>query len=212
MISQKSSHQLIHINHLLNTDFESTSKQLIIKYDVIETLFGLLNIAWTSQGVCHLSFSQGLTQFVRQLSRDWCFSKLEPTNLDNSIKQFIFGIFEGNQVSQKSHLKPPVTLPVFIKATKFQLTVWQNLLRVPYGHTCSYADLARFIGNPLAVRAVGKTLSQNRLAILIPCHRVIRTDSKLGGYRWGLSNKFKLIEWERNNTNQNLRNKSDSRK
>jgi AraC family transcriptional regulator of adaptative response/methylated-DNA-[protein]-cysteine methyltransferase len=89
-----------------------------------------------------------------------------------------------------------VDLPMDIQATAFQWRVWEELRRIPFGSTRSYQEIAKAIGNPTAVRAVARACASNRLALVIPCHRVIREDKSMGGYRWGLERKRKLLQRE----------------
>src|SRR5690606_18491175 len=88
-------------------------------------------------------------------------------------------------------------LPLDIRGTAFQRRVWQALRRIPVGETVSYAELARRIGAPSAVRAVARACASNPLALVVPCHRVVRTDGSLSGYRWGVERKRELLERER---------------
>jgi AraC family transcriptional regulator of adaptative response/methylated-DNA-[protein]-cysteine methyltransferase len=88
-------------------------------------------------------------------------------------------------------------LPLDIQGTQFQLKVWKALLRIPPGAVASYGEVARQIGRPRAVRAVASACAANRIAVFIPCHRVIRGDGSLGGYRWGLARKRALLDRER---------------
>lgn len=85
---------------------------------------------------------------------------------------------------------------IFNKGTLFQQKVWTELLNIPKGQTRTYEDVARAIGNPKAVRAVGTAIGKNNLAVIVPCHRVIKKDGSLGGYRWGIDRKKKLLERE----------------
>jgi O-6-methylguanine DNA methyltransferase len=89
------------------------------------------------------------------------------------------------------------TVPIIVRGTPFQETVWQELLRIPFGETRSYADVARAIGSPAASRAVGAANGQNRICILIPCHRVIASGGNIGGYGGGLDRKRFLLDLER---------------
>jgi len=89
-----------------------------------------------------------------------------------------------------------VDLPLDIRATAFQWRVWEELRRIPLGQTRSYQEIAEAIGKPKAVRAVARACAGNHVALVIPCHRVIREDAQLGGYRWGLERKRKLLETE----------------
>lgn len=88
-------------------------------------------------------------------------------------------------------------LPLLLIGTNFQIKVWEALMRIPYGHTVSYQDLAHAIGNPGAVRAVGSANGRNPISYLIPCHRVLRKSGALGGYHWGLARKQAMLAFER---------------
>ena len=91
---------------------------------------------------------------------------------------------------------PRIDLPLDIRATAFQRLVWEQLQRIPAGETYSYTEVAKGIGQEKAVRAVARACASNPVALVIPCHRVIREDKSLGGYRWGLERKKKLLERE----------------
>ena len=91
-----------------------------------------------------------------------------------------------------------LTLPLDIRGTAFQQQVWQALRAIPPGETRSYQQIATAIGNPKAVRAVAGACAANKLAIIIPCHRVVREDGSLSGYRWGVSRKAALLDFEKN--------------
>jgi AraC family transcriptional regulator of adaptative response/methylated-DNA-[protein]-cysteine methyltransferase len=95
--------------------------------------------------------------------------------------------------------KPTTPVPVDLRGTAFQAKVWESLRRIPPGETRSYADVARDIGEPSAARAVGSACGANPVALVVPCHRVVRADGGLGGYRWGLAVKQELLDIERNN-------------
>ena len=92
---------------------------------------------------------------------------------------------------------PPVSLPLDIQATAFQRRVWEALQQIPYGETRSYGDVARAVGAPSATRAVANACAANPVALVIPCHRVIRADGEVGGYRWGTERKRALLRLER---------------
>jgi AraC family transcriptional regulator, regulatory protein of adaptative response / methylated-DNA-[protein]-cysteine methyltransferase len=93
--------------------------------------------------------------------------------------------------------EPKLDLPLDIRSTAFQRQVWEQLRAIPYGQTVSYGAVAKALGKPGAVRAVGRACATNPVALVIPCHRVVREDQSLGGYRWGLERKQKLIDRER---------------
>ena len=115
---------------------------------------------------------------------DWHLTK---TGFSDCIKQ-LDEYFEGKLQTFSLNLSP--------QGTAFQRQVWDALLQIPYGETRSYQDIARTIGNPKAVRAVGGSNARNPIAIVIPCHRVIQQSGALGGYRWGLDVKRKVQAWE----------------
>lgn len=110
--------------------------------------------------------------------------KLNNSNVAQQIREYLSGNRQDFDVKLN------------LKGTSFQLTVWQALQTIPYGQTATYQDIANKIGQPNAVRAVANAVGANPIAILIPCHRVIRSDGSLGGYKWGVENKKYLIELE----------------
>ena len=93
-------------------------------------------------------------------------------------------------------LEPRLDLPVDVQATAFQRRVWEELRNIPYGNTRTYSQIARAIGQPKANRAVARACATNPVSVVIPCHRVVRADGHLGGYRWGLNRKQTLIAQE----------------
>jgi AraC family transcriptional regulator of adaptative response/methylated-DNA-[protein]-cysteine methyltransferase len=119
------------------------------------------------------------------------YSAAEINRTDASLNKPItelLNYLEGRQ--------PVLDLPLDIRATAFQWQVWSNLRTIPYGETRSYSEVASQLGQPKAVRAVARACATNPVALVIPCHRVIREDKSLGGYRWGLERKKKLLENE----------------
>jgi AraC family transcriptional regulator, regulatory protein of adaptative response / methylated-DNA-[protein]-cysteine methyltransferase len=96
--------------------------------------------------------------------------------------------------------EPHFDLPLDLQATAFQRRVWQELQRIPHGTTRTYSQVARALGHPRAVRAVARACATNPVSIVVPCHRVIRGDGNLAGYRWGLSRKEQLLEQERSSS------------
>jgi AraC family transcriptional regulator, regulatory protein of adaptative response / methylated-DNA-[protein]-cysteine methyltransferase len=98
--------------------------------------------------------------------------------------------------------EPQLDLPLDIRSTAFQRQVWEQLRAIPYGQTVSYGEVAKALGKPGAVRAVGRACATNPVALVIPCHRVVREDRSLGGYRWGLERKQQLLDRERATTDE----------
>jgi AraC family transcriptional regulator of adaptative response/methylated-DNA-[protein]-cysteine methyltransferase len=99
-------------------------------------------------------------------------------------------------VDHLSDKSPHIDLPLDIRSTAFQRQVWEQLRKIPPGQTYSYSEVAKAIGQEKAVRAVARACATNPVALVIPCHRVIRGDKSLGGYRWGLERKRKLLQSE----------------
>lgn len=113
------------------------------------------------------------------------------TSLIKNTKQQLDEYFAGK--------RKKFDIPIKLEGTDFQIKVWKELLKIPYGETCSYLDIAKRIGNPKASRAVGMANNKNKIIIIVPCHRVIGSNKKLVGYACGLDVKEKLLELEREN-------------
>src|SRR6185369_13628199 len=96
--------------------------------------------------------------------------------------------------------RPHLRLPLDVQATAFQWRVWQELQKIPYGSTRTYGDIAEAIGRPTAARAVARACATNPVSVVIPCHRVVRENGALGGYRWGLARKRALLDQEQNSS------------
>lgn len=165
----------------------------VIHYACRKTAIGFMLMAATKRGVCAVQFGDNEAQLLSQLKAE--FPKAEfivgaPQNapeLDLWIKAL-------DQHISQSAARPD--LPLDIKGSAFQLAVWQFLLSIKEGHVFSYAEVAKQIGKPKAARAVGSACGKNRIAVLIPCHRVLKSDGGLGGYRWGLDRKRALLDKE----------------
>ena len=176
------------------TPTSQTAGAPILTYGVAESLFGLCFVGLIEQGVCTLSFieKKEIRASVEDLCSRWPMMVLEQD--DKRIKSVVKDIF-GETHSTKS-------VDVILEGTDFQIQVWEALLSVPLGKTVSYADIARTIKSPKAVRAVGTACGSNQVAFLIPCHRIIGSQGKLGGYRWGIEKKKKILAWEAQITTQ----------
>ncbi len=157
----------------------------------IRTATGPLIVGTREETVCLLEFSERrmLETQLRTLRRRLHAVLLPGSNrLVTALQKQLDEYFSGK--------RREFTLPLSYPGTPFQEKVWSQLRRIPYGSTCSYKDLARAVGHPLAVRAVGTANGMNRLAILIPCHRVVNANGELGGYGGGLWRKRLLLDLE----------------
>lgn len=151
----------------------------------VETTLGPMLVAATEKGVCCLSFGEG-EQELRE--------RFPQADLQQGGEHFQMLLDEV--VAQVETPGRPHNIPLDVQGTAFQEAVWQELRKIPEGETRSYADIAAAIGNPRAVRAVGSANGANNVAVLIPCHRVVRSDGTMGGYAYGLEIKKKLLAKE----------------
>lgn len=162
----------------------------VIRFAVAQCPLGALLVAASPRGVCAIALDDDADALVRELQRR--FPAAELVGGDRQFEQWVARIV-GFVESPGGKLD----LPLDIRGTAFQRRVWQALRRIPVGETVSYAELARRIGAPSAVRAVARACASNPLALVVPCHRVVRTDGSLSGYRWGVERKRELLERER---------------
>jgi len=156
-----------------------------IRWGVAETDFGPLLVAATERGICRVAFEAD----AGILREHFPNARIEQGG------EALEGLL-ADAVDYVTAPTPKMTLPLDVRGTAFQQAVWRELSRIPPGETLSYAALAARAGNPNAVRAVGSACGANPVAVLIPCHRAVRTDGSLGGYAWGLSIKEKLLARE----------------
>lgn len=157
----------------------------VIRYVIAESALGPLLIAATDKGVCRLTFGEDEGALRRR------FPNAEIRLDDGTIAPWVEGALRAIEAPSEA---PEV--PVDVRGTAFQEAVWRELRRIPAGETRSYADIAAAVGQPGAVRAVGTANGSNPVSVLVPCHRVIRSDGSLGGYGGGLDNKKKLLSAE----------------
>lgn len=165
-----------------------------ISYAYADTPLGVLMIAATDRGLCFVQFGDNARALVSRLAREYPGADLQPRDL---AKDRAFAAWMRSLIAYLEDGRPRAALPVDLQGTAFQLKVWNYLRRIPAGQVKSYAEVARAIGKPKAVRAVGSACARNRVGLVVPCHRVIRGDGGLGGYRWGLERKRTLIDRER---------------
>jgi AraC family transcriptional regulator of adaptative response/methylated-DNA-[protein]-cysteine methyltransferase len=151
----------------------------------VETTLGPMMVAATDKGVCCLSFGEGEAELRGR------FPKAELQQGGDDFQKLL-----GDVVAQVETPARPHNIPLDVQGTAFQEAVWQELRKIPEGETRSYADIAAAIGKRTAVRAVGSANGANHVAVLIPCHRVVRSDGTMGGYAYGLEIKQLLLEKE----------------
>lgn len=167
-----------------------------ITYVTVETALGQMTIGATDRGICFLQFGDAEEELVEALRKEYPQAKVEAMGQEQD-PQFRAWMGAIAKYLARQGGTAPHNLPLDIRATAFQMRVWNYLQTIPAGEVQSYGEVASGIGQPAAVRAVARACASNTVAIVIPCHRVIRGTGELGGYRWGLARKRALIDLER---------------
>lgn len=168
-------------------EFKNGGESLKISYEFAATPFGIVCVASTDKGICHLEFTETETEGLSALTKRFPGAELQPgTAIDHPAAIAFFQRDWNNAEKIRLHLK----------GTEFQLKVWQALLQIPSGALSSYGKLAETFGNPGASRAIGTAIGDNPVAFIIPCHRVIQSGGQPGGYHWGIPRKNAMIAWE----------------
>ena len=162
---------------------------IVIHYTIVACGLGQLLVAGTERGICAIRLGDSDETLEESLRQE--FSAAEILRDDA-----VLSTWAENVVQHLEGRHPQLNLPLDIRATAFQMRVWRELRAIPYGSTRSYGEIATAIGQPSATRAVARACATNPVAVVIPCHRVVRGDRSLGGYRWGIDRKRKLLEQE----------------
>ena len=169
---------------------------IAIRYTTVACPLGRVLVAATERGLCAVRIGASDAALLRELREE--FPRASVTRVDAGRDEWLSSIVAriARQFDGKSDGGQPLP-PLDIAATAFQWRVWNALTRIPAGQTRSYGEIARAIGAPKAARAVGRACGSNRLALIVPCHRVVREDGTPGGWRWGAARKQKLLDRER---------------
>lgn len=163
---------------------------LDIAYTVFDSPLGQVLIAASARGLCKISLGASARALERELRDEFAAAACRRDDrLLKNYRQKLQRYLDGGN--------PDLTLPLDIRATAFQRKVWNILRGIPYGETRSYSEIAATAGVPSAVRAVARAIATNPVALVIPCHRAVRKDGALAGYRWGIARKRRLLESER---------------
>src|SRR5690606_16790712 len=168
-------------------EFKNGGSKLHITYDFHSSPFGNILVANTTKGICHMAFftdqDEAFSALIEKFPK--ATYQVKTTTSQQNALQFFHQNY-GELEAVKLHLR----------ATDFQLKVWEALLKIPLGELSTYGKLANQIGNPKASRAVGTAIGSNPVAFLIPCHRVIQSTGAIGGYKWETPRKTAIIGWE----------------
>jgi len=165
-----------------------------IAYALRTSTLGLLLMAATDRGVCFAQFGDSEATLIAQLRGEFPQARIVASDMTHSSELDAWMRALDAHVAGNA---PRPDLPLDLRGTAFQIRVWKFLLQVAEGDVLSYSEVASAIGAPKAVRAAASACAANRIAVLVPCHRVLRADGRLGGYRWGLARKRLLIDRER---------------
>ncbi len=171
------------------TEVRSRGKGLKVRYTVADSPLGKMLVASTDKGLCSVSFGESVNELEAELKEH--FSQAVVVRDNSGLKPAVKAVL-GELTEHPASL----ALPHDVRATAFQLRVWQALQAIPRGETRSYSEVAAAIGRPEATRAVARAIASNPLAVVVPCHRVIAKDGSLSGYRWGERRKRALLKSE----------------
>lgn len=168
------------------------TKTTDIEYTIGTSSLGKILAAWSKKGVCAILIDENAQLLIEDLQQRFRNANIICSDSSREIElQTIIGLIEHPQSS--------LNLPLDVQGTLFQQQVWQALQKIPPGETRSYTDIATAIGSPKSVRAVASACAANAIAVAIPCHRVVRQDGNLSGYRWGIERKAELLKREQKN-------------
>jgi AraC family transcriptional regulator, regulatory protein of adaptative response / methylated-DNA-[protein]-cysteine methyltransferase len=170
--------------------YRRAGQGLAIDYAITRTSFGLLLVAATEKGVCFIALDDSASRLERELKDEFPHARFK--RAPSRLRPWISLVQE-----QLRGGAPTANLPLDIAATAFQARVWKYLSAIPSGTTQSYAEVAKKMGQPRSFRAVARACATNPVAIAIPCHRVVRSDGNLSGYRWGIDRKRALLDREK---------------
>ncbi|NQZ08648.1 MAG: methylated-DNA--[protein]-cysteine S-methyltransferase [Algicola sp.] len=175
------------------SSYKEGGKNENIAFALRKTVFGHMIMAATDRGVCFVHFADNFADLLRALSVEFANAELSPTSADmaDELDKWIEAL--------EHHLAgngPKPQVPLHLHGTAFQLSVWQFLMSVKEGQKVAYKDVAKGIEAPKSFRAVANACGANNIAVLIPCHRVLRGNGELGGYRWGVDRKAQLLAME----------------
>ena len=170
--------------------YRKGGKGMKIGYTIANSPLGKVLVGATDRGVSAVYLGDAENKLIAELRAEYPKAELGPA--PGSYQRWVQEIVQRIEGKQ-----PSLELPLDIQATAFQRRVWQELQKIPRGRTRTYSQVARSLGQPKAVRAVARACATNPVSIVVPCHRVVREDGTLAGYRWGLSRKEQLLKQER---------------
>jgi len=169
--------------------YAEKGKNMTIEYTVAHCELGKMLVARTAKGVCAVAFGDDARVLSDNLRAE--YKNAEITENNEHLKEYVETLLANLAGGRKT-----LDLPLDVRATAFQMRVWNELRKIPYGATVTYTEVAESLGNKRAVRAVAAACAANRVALAVPCHRVVGKDGALTGYRWGIGRKKAILERE----------------
>ena len=170
--------------------YQKGGKGMKLGYTIAKSPVGKVLVAATDRGISAVYLGEVETALVGELRKE--YPRAEIAEAPDGYQRWV------KEIVQRTEGKAPqAELPLDLQATAFQRRVWQELQRIPLGATRTYSQVARALGKPSAVRAVARACATNPVSVVVPCHRVVRSNGNLAGYRWGLSRKERLLDQER---------------
>lgn len=176
------------------TQYRAGGRGVAISCGTARTPLGLLMVGATDRGVCFVEFGDSQAALLATLKAEYPAAAVTPMQRPYPAQ---FDAWMAALVRHLDDARVEVRIPIDVRATAFQLKVWRYLQAIPAGDVRTYAEVARDLGRPAAARAVARACATNPVAIVVPCHRVIRGDGGLAGYRWGIERKRVLLDRER---------------
>jgi AraC family transcriptional regulator of adaptative response/methylated-DNA-[protein]-cysteine methyltransferase len=170
--------------------YKKGGKDMMINYTIADSPLGKLMVAATEKGICSVSFGDSEDALRSELEQEFFAAKIAKD--ESALKSAVDAILRGMNGERTI-----LSLPLDIRGSAFQMRVWSELRKIPYGETRSYGEIAEKLGNRNAVRAVARACATNPVALVNPCHRVIGADGKLSGYKWGIERKKQLLTKEK---------------
>ncbi|QAV25250.1 bifunctional DNA-binding transcriptional regulator/O6-methylguanine-DNA methyltransferase Ada [Proteus hauseri] len=171
------------------TDWRTGGENIVIFFAIGICSLGNILVAQSEKGICAITLGDDADNLLVDLQKQFPHAELIGANKEfEQIVAQVIGFIEFPL--------RPLSLPLDIQGTIFQQKVWKALMEIPFGYTVTYQDIANKIGSPKAYRAVANACGANKLAVAIPCHRVVRQNGELSGYRWGIERKAKLLQNE----------------
>ena len=180
------------------TIYRRGGKGMQIAYTIVESTLGLLLVAATEKGVCAVYLGDQNEELESILRQEYPAAEIEKDS-NGQLTEWLHQLLQylDGQENQRDQVYRQLNLPIDVQATAFQWQVWEMLRNIPVGQTRTYAEIAGSIGDKNKARAVANACASNPVALIVPCHRVVRGDGQVGGYRWGAERKRRLLFQEK---------------